>query len=199
MEESNKTLITAIVAVLVLVGGGIGLYLWSQSDDNNEETTTETSQVVQEETQNQPADMEEEMNIVETAVATPQLSTLVTAVTEANLVETLSGEGPFTVLAPDDTAFANALEALNITAEELLARDDLADILTYHVIAGDVMSSDLSDGMEVTTVQGGTLTVDITDEGVFFVDANDGRAQVTTADVSTSNGTVHIINAVLLP
>ena len=115
------------------------------------------------------------------------------------MVETLSGEGPFTVLAPTDEAFANALEALGITAEELLAREDLGDILTYHVIATSVLSSDLTDGQEVETVQGGILTVDITEEGVFFVDANGGRAQVTTADVEASNGVVHIINAVLLP
>lgn len=200
--EGNKTVVTAIIAVLILVVGGIGLYLWSQDDDDeavNDTTTSQTSEQASDSTQQLEDQMQQQMNIVDTAVATPSLSTLVTAVTEAELVETLSGAGPFTVLAPDNAAFENALNALDITVEELLARDDLADILTYHVIAGDVMSTDLTDGMEVTTVQGGTLTVNITDEGVFFVDANDGRAQVTTADVSTSNGTVHIINAVLLP
>jgi uncharacterized surface protein with fasciclin (FAS1) repeats len=196
--NNNKSIIAAIVAVLVLIGGGLGIWALTQEDEESAEPTT--SQVVEQETVPEPAPVEQpQPNIVEAAVATPQLSTLVTAVTEAGLVDTLSGDGPFTVLAPDDAAFAATLEALDITAEELLAREDLADILTYHVISGEVFSADLTDGQEVTTVQGGTLTVDITEEGVFFVDANDGRAQVTTADVDVSNGVVHIINAVLLP
>jgi uncharacterized surface protein with fasciclin (FAS1) repeats len=197
MQDSNKSMITAIIAVIVVILGGIGVYTLVQ-DDETTEVTTSTSQ--QAET-NEPVEQEAQTlpNIVEAAVATPSLSTLVTAVTEAELVETLSGEGPFTVLAPSNEAFANALEALDITVEELLAREDLGDILTYHVISGSVLSTDLSDGLEVTTVQGGTLTVDITEEGVFFVDANGGRSQVTTPDVETSNGVVHIIDAVLLP
>lgn len=196
---NNKSMIAAIIAVLVLIGGGIGIYALTQND---EEEDTTTSEVQPQEQAPAPAPEEaaaESNTIVDLAVATPELSTLVAAVTRANLVERLSGEGPFTVLAPTDAAFGDALEALDITAEELLAREDLGDILTYHVISGSVLSSDLSDGQEVTTVQGGTLTVDITDEGVFFVDANDGRAQVTTADVTASNGVVHIIDAVLLP
>jgi transforming growth factor-beta-induced protein len=195
-EKSSKSVIVAIIAVLVLIGGGIGIYTLTQDD----ETDTTTSEVTQNEN---PAPAEEEaapsQNIVELAVATPQLSTLVAAVTQAGLVDTLTGEGPFTVLAPDDNAFAAALEALNLTAEELLAREDLGDILTYHVISGSVLSSALTNGQVVTTVQGGELTVDITEAGVFFVDANGGRAQVTTADVVASNGVVHIIDAVLLP
>ena len=192
--ENNKGLIAALVAVLAIAAIGIGVWAFTGSDD--EEATTD--EVVQVEESQEVVEAPSQ-NIVELAVATPQLSTLVLAVTEAGLVDTLSGEGPFTVLAPDDDAFAAALSALGITAEELLAREDLADILTYHVIAADVMSSDLTNGQVVTTVQGGTLTVDITDEGVFFVDANGGRAQVTTADVEASNGVVHIIDAVLLP
>jgi len=81
----------------------------------------------------------------------------------------------------------------------LLAREDLADILTYHVIPANVLSTDLADGQVVVTVNGSELTVSITEEGVFFVDTNNRSAQVTTADVATSNGTVHIINNVLLP
>jgi uncharacterized surface protein with fasciclin (FAS1) repeats len=198
--EGNKSIIAAVVAVLVLVGGGVGIYTLMQDD---EDTTTTTTEQTTDTTAEAPAETEEEAapseTVVDLAVATPTLSTLVTAVTTADLVDTLSGDGPFTVLAPTDDAFAAALEALDITAEELLARDDLADILTYHVIPASVLSSALDNGQEVTTVQGGTLTVEITDEGVFFVDANDGRAQVVTADVEASNGVVHIIDAVLLP
>jgi uncharacterized surface protein with fasciclin (FAS1) repeats len=195
--ENNKSMLMGVIAAAVLIGGGIGIYAITQNDD--EDTTPSTSQVVEQESNSEPEQAAPSQNIVELAVATPSLSTLVAAVTEADLVGTLSGAGPFTVLAPSDNAFADALEALDLTAEELLAREDLGDILTYHVISGSVLSSALSDGMMVETVQGGMLEVDITDAGVFFVDANGGRAQVTTADVQASNGVVHIIDAVLLP
>ena len=198
--ENNKSMLMAVIAAAVLIGGGIGIYAFTQGDD--EETTPAASQVVEQETNNDSSASEvaaPSQNIVELAVATDSLSTLVAAVTQANLVDTLSGTGPFTVLAPTDTAFGDALAALNLTAEQLLAREDLGDILTYHVISGSVLSTDLTDGMMVETVQGGMLEVDITDAGVFFVDANGGRAQVTAADVKASNGVVHVIDAVLLP
>lgn len=195
----NKGMIAAIIAAIVVIGAGIGIYAFTSSDDDNDATSSEVAQTEQPAPAEPEEQAEAEPNIVELAIATPQLSTLVLAVDTADLVQTLSGEGPFTVLAPDDDAFAAALQELGISADELLAREDLADILTYHVISGSVLSSDLSDGQVVTTVQGGTLTVDITDEGVFFVDANDRRSQVTTADVEASNGVVHIINNVLLP
>lgn len=195
MEENNsKSVIVAIIAVLVLIGGGIGIYALTQNDDSD----TTTSEVTQDENQ-----AEEEaapsQTVVDLAVATPELSTLVAAVQAAGLVDTLSGEGPFTVLAPTDDAFAAALAALNLTAEELLASENLSSILTYHVIGANVLSSDLTDGQVVETVNGATLTVEVSDAGVFFVDTNGGRAQVTTADVVASNGVVHIIDAVLLP
>jgi uncharacterized surface protein with fasciclin (FAS1) repeats len=196
-QKDNKPVIAAIIAVLVLIGGGLGIYALTQNDD--EDTTVETTQVEQ-----APAEVEEEavvegQTIVALAVATPDLSTLVAAVQAAELVDTLSGEGPFTVLAPTNDAFAALPEG---TVDTLLLPENIADlqgVLTYHVIAGNVLSSDLSDGQVVETVNGGTLTVDITDTGVYFVDANGGRALVTTADVEASNGTVHIIDAVLLP
>ena len=196
-QKDNKPVIAAIIAVLVLIGGGLGIYALTQNDDDD--VTVETTQV-----EEAPAEVEEEavvegQTIVALAVATPDLSTLVTAVQAAELVETLSGDGPFTVLAPTNDAFAALPEG---TLDTLLLPENIADlqgVLTYHVIAGNVLSSDLSDGQVVTTVNGETLTVDITDTGVYFVDANGGRALVTTADVEASNGTVHIIDAVLLP
>jgi uncharacterized surface protein with fasciclin (FAS1) repeats len=197
--ENNKSMIGAVIAVLVLIGGGIGVFALTQGDDE-ETTSTETVQQEAAAPEPAPAPVEEvQPNIVEAAQATESLSTLVTAVVTAELAETLSGEGPFTVLAPNDEAFAAAIQELGTTAEDLLAREDLADILTYHVVAANVLSSDLTDGQVVTTVNGGTLTVDITEEGVFFVDASERRAQVIQPDVATSNGTVHIINNVLLP
>lgn len=196
--ENSKTMIIAVVAVLVLIGGGIGLFAMSQ-DDNNE--TTSTSQTT-EQTSNESEQSEQaapSSNIVELAVATQDLSTLVTAVTEAELVETLSGEGPFTVFAPTNSAFAALPEG---TLDSLLLPENKATlqaVLTYHVVAGKVMSSDLSNGQIVKTVQGNNLTVEIMDGKVMLVDATGAKAEVVTADVEASNGVVHIINSVVLP
>jgi len=133
-------------------------------------------------------------NIVETAVADGNFKTLAAALTEAKLVDALSGEGPFTVFAPTDTAFEAALKALGITAEELLARPDLGGILKFHVASGKVMSSDLSNGMKVPTLEGAELTVTIDGKTVKI-----GDATVTTADLECSNGVIHVIDKVLLP
>lgn len=130
-------------------------------------------------------------DIVDTAVEAGTFETLVAAVSAAGLVDTLKGDGPFTVFAPTDEAFAALPEG---TVEALLEDiPTLTAILTYHVVPGKVMSTDLSDGMTATTVQGGDLTVDLSD-GVKINDAS-----VVAADVETSNGVIHVINQVILP
>jgi uncharacterized surface protein with fasciclin (FAS1) repeats len=134
------------------------------------------------------------MNIVETAVSNGSFNTLVAAVKAADLVETLSGEGPFTVFAPVDDAFS-ALPAG--TVDSLVQpenKEQLTSILTYHVVAGKVMSSDLSDGMTAKTVNGGDITIKIEAGKVMVNDA-----EVVTADVETSNGVIHVINKVIMP
>ena len=134
------------------------------------------------------------MNIVETAVPNGSFKTLVAAVTAADLVATLSGPGPFTVFAPVDAAFA-ALPAG--TVESLVSPENkgkLTGILTYHVVAGKVLSSDLSDGMKAKTVNGAEITITIADGKVKV-----NGAQVVLADVATSNGVIHVIDGVLLP
>ena len=195
--ENNKSMILAVVAVLVLIGGGIGIYAMTQNNDE----PTETAQTAQpaEDTETQESEAAPSSTIVELAVATDDLSTLVTAVTAAELVDTLSGEGPFTVFAPTNDAFA-ALPAG--TVDTLLLPENKAKlqaVLTYHVVAGKVMSSDLSNGQVVKTVQGNNLTVEIADGKVMLVDATGAKAEVVTADVEASNGVVHIINSVVLP
>lgn len=131
------------------------------------------------------------MDIVDTAVAAGSFTTLVAAVEAAGLVETLKGDGPFTVFAPTDDAFA-ALPAGSV--EGLLADPEaLAAILTYHVVAGKVMSGDLSDGMMAATVNGAEVKI-ITAGGVMVNDAN-----VVSADIEASNGVIHVIDKVILP
>lgn len=136
--------------------------------------------------------MNDEKTIVETAVEAGTFTTLVAAVQAAGLVETLSGEGPFTVFAPTDEAFAALPEG---TVEGLLENPEaLASILTYHVVAGSVMSGDLSDGMTAATVNGAEITISI-DGGTVMI--ND--ATVAAADIETSNGVIHVIDSVILP
>ncbi|MEM9710167.1 MAG: fasciclin domain-containing protein [Pseudomonadota bacterium] len=132
-------------------------------------------------------------DIVDTAVEAGSFETLVAAVQAAGLVETLKGDGPFTVFAPTDEAFA-ALPAG--TVEELLKpenKDQLVAILTYHVVPGKVMSTDLSDDMTAATVQGSEIMIDL-DNGVMVEEAT-----VVTADIETSNGVIHVIDQVILP
>ncbi|KPP88973.1 MAG: hypothetical protein HLUCCA08_01985 [Rhodobacteraceae bacterium HLUCCA08] len=130
-------------------------------------------------------------DIVDTAVEAGSFTTLVAAVEAAGLVDTLKGDGPFTVFAPTDDAFAALPEG---TVEGLLADPEaLAAILTYHVVAGKVMSTDLSDGMMAATVNGAEITIGVGD--AVTVDG----ATVTTADIETSNGVIHVIDAVILP
>ena len=132
-------------------------------------------------------------DIVDTATEAGSFGPLLTAAEAAGLVDTLKGDGPFTVFAPTDEAFAALPEG---TVESLLLpenKDQLTAILTYHVVPGKVMSTDLSDDMEAETVQGSTVTIDL-DNGVMVEEAS-----VVTADIETSNGVIHVIDKVILP
>ena len=132
-------------------------------------------------------------DIVDTAVGAGNFTTLVAAVQAAGLVDTLKGAGPFTVFAPTDAAFA-ALPAG--TVEDLLKpenKDKLVAILTYHVVAGKVMSSALAEGMTAATVQGSNVTFTL--EG----GAKINGAPISAADIEASNGVIHVIDAVILP
>ena len=137
----------------------------------------------------------ETTTVVDVIVNSDVHNLLEAAVIEADLAGALSGEGPFTVFAPTDDAFAALAEALNATAEDLLALPELADILLYHVVGAQVLSTDLADGATATTLLGEDVEVSIECDGSIFI--ND--AQVTVADILTDNGVVHVIDAVLLP
>ena len=132
-------------------------------------------------------------DIVDIAVGNADFSILVSALQKAELVETLQGEGPFTVFAPTNAAFAKLLDALDITAEELLAQPDLAKVLTYHVVAGKVMSTDLTDGLEADTVNGEKVKFDLSGDPM----VND--AAITSVDIEATNGVIHVIDTVLVP
>ncbi len=176
----KRTLAVALsVAALGLVAAGCG------SDDEETAATGTTA------AETAPAEATED--IVAVAQATPDLSTLVSAVTAADLVETLQGEGPFTVFAPTNEAFSSIQD----TVDTLLKpenKDDLTSVLTYHVVPGELNAADLTDGQELETVNGETLTVSVEGDTVKV-----GDATVVQADVPASNGVVHVIDTVLVP
>jgi len=134
------------------------------------------------------------MNIVETAIGAGSFKTLVAAVQAAGLGQTLSGQGPFTVFAPSDEAFAKLPKG---TVEDLLKPENkakLTAILTYHVVAGNVMSTDVVKVKSAKTVQGQDLAVMVADGKVMI-----NNAQVIKADIVASNGVIHVVDTVLLP
>jgi len=136
--------------------------------------------------------------IPEIASSNEDFSTLVAAIEAAGLGETLSGEGPFTVFAPTNAAFAALPEG---TLDTLLLpknKEQLAGILTYHVVPGEIMAADVKSG-EVTTVNGQTFTIDAMADGVTITDAQGNTAKVTSTDIVATNGVIHVIDAVLLP
>ena len=148
-----------------------------------------------------PAPATTDADIVDTAIAAGDFTTLVAAVQAAGLEDTLRGEGPFTVFAPTDDAFA----ALPDGTIETLLEDpagDLTDILTYHVVAGEVPVADVVglDGEQITTVNGAAITVRVADDGsVTLTDAAGNDVAVVATDVQANNGVIHVIDAVLLP
>jgi uncharacterized surface protein with fasciclin (FAS1) repeats len=137
---------------------------------------------------------QDEMDIVDTAVAAGQFETLAAALTAAELIDTLKGEGPFTVFAPTDEAFAKLPEG---TVENLLKpenRDQLTAILTYHVVAGKVTADQVVDLTEAATLNGQSIDISVGSAGV-MVD----KSLVVTADIMATNGVIHVIDSVMLP
>ena len=172
----KKVFAVAIAAALTLAACG--------SDDEASEDTIAEDTVAEE--------VVADGDIVAVASGNPDFSTLVAALSAAGLVETLQGEGPFTVFAPTDAAFAALPEGL---LEKLLLPENIAvltAILTYHVVPGKVMSTDVTAG-DVATVEGSTIAI-TTDMGVMVNGAN-----VVAVDVAASNGVIHVIDAVIVP
>ena len=145
-------------------------------------------------------------NIVETASAAPNLSTLLAAVTAAGLVDTLASHGPFTGFAPTNTAFEKLPAGTVGTLVKPENKATLTKILTYHVVAGKLTSTDIVGAIKagggkatLNTVSGDKLTARLSGNSVVITDGKGGQSAVTTVDVMQSNGVVHIIDSVLLP
>ena len=185
--EADNGIIHVVNGVLLPadVADALGV---AMDDEMMEETTTTTT------TTEAPA---EPGTIVDVAVESGEFPTLVAALQATGLDEVLAGDGPFTVFAPTEDAFAAALDALGITAEDLLAdTETLTSILTYHVVAANAPAEVVVtlDGQDVETVNGATVLVTVDGENVMVNDAN-----VVAVDILASNGVIHVIDSVLLP
>ena len=182
----NNTTMIVIGGVLVL--SIVGLLFWQsgpEGETQNNPTPTTTTQPTQ-------ATQNDSNTIVDIAVDNENFSTLVTALTAADLVDTLSSDGPFTVFAPTNAAFetlpAGTLESL------LNDKEALTNVLTYHVVSGEVMANEVVNLTSATTVQGQSVTITVDGSTVMINDAT-----VTTADIEASNGVIHVIDTVLIP
>jgi len=187
-KRSTKLLALALAGSLFIAACG---------DDSDSDSDTAQSGDTTESTEATETTEAAEMDIVETADAAGDFTTLIAAAQAAGLDETLSGEGPFTVFAPTDEAFEAALVDLDLTADELLADTELlTSVLTYHVVEGEVPASDVVtlDGEEVPTVNGASVLITIDGETVMV-----NEATVIAPDVFASNGVIHVIDAVLVP
>jgi transforming growth factor-beta-induced protein len=195
MKTRTSRILPALVAI-TLVAAACG------SDEADESTSTDAPAATEAPadepiTTDAPVTTDAPGTIVEVAVGAGDFTTLVAAVDAADLVETLSGEGPFTVLAPTDEAFATALTNLGLTAEELLAdKELLTSVLTYHVIPGVVLAETVVtlDGQSVATVNGAEVAISVDGDTVMVNDAT-----VIAVDVLASNGVIHVIDTVLVP
>jgi uncharacterized surface protein with fasciclin (FAS1) repeats len=133
-------------------------------------------------------------NIVKVAAGNADFAILTAALEAAGLDTSLAGAGPFTVFAPSDAAFDALLSGNGLTAEDLLKAQELGDILKYHVVSGEVLAEDITNGMTMTTLQGKQITFEVKNGEVRV-----NGALVTTADIAASNGVIHVINQVILP
>ncbi|MBU6121571.1 fasciclin domain-containing protein [Hymenobacter siberiensis] len=143
--------------------------------------------------------MTADKNIVENAAGAKSVSTLVAAVKQAGLAETLSGTGPFTVFAPTNAAFDKLPKGAVAGLMDPASKAKLAAVLTYHVIPGRLVAADLKDGQELTTVNGEKLYVTVKNGQVMVGNGKDAPATVQIADVISSNGVTHVIDTVVLP
>lgn len=207
-EHNNKTTWIVVAAIVgVVLGGGVGYasgaMMNTKSSDSASAPTATTKTVDKEGVMVGGALMVRDKDIVDNAVNANNVTTLVAAVKAAGLVDTLKGEGPFTVFAPTNDAF-NKLPAG--TVDTLLKPENLKTlqkILTYHVVPGTYTSAALKvmaeKGQTLTSVEGEVLSLSLNNGKVVVTDANGGKSTVETADVISSNGVTHVVDTVLQP
>jgi len=178
----------------------------SCKNNESKEKETEQEETTMEADTSADEAMEEQKTIVGVASGNDDFSTLVTAVKAAGLVETLSSEGPFTVFAPTNDAFAKLPEGTVASLLEADSKDALTGILTYHVVSGKFLAADVvaaindnEGSFTIPTVQGEELTASLDGENVILTDANGNTSTIVITDVDASNGVIHAIDTVVMP
>ncbi|MBZ9787989.1 fasciclin domain-containing protein [Psychroflexus sp. CAK57W] len=178
----------------------------SCKNNENKENESQKDEAAMEAESSAEETMAEPQTVVEIAVGNEDFSTLVTAVKAAELVETLNSEGPFTVFAPTNAAFAKLPEGTVATLVEPENKEQLTGILTYHVVSGKFMAADVVSAINdnggsfvIPTVQGEELTATLEGESVILTDANGNKSTIVMTDVDASNGVIHAIDAVVMP
>jgi uncharacterized surface protein with fasciclin (FAS1) repeats len=188
------------LSLVAAVALGLGLAACSSDDTTGESAAPAVTSATEEMADASIDASTDAKDIVDTAVAAGDFTTLATALQAAGLVDTLKGAGPFTVFAPTDDAFSKLPDG---TLDTLLAepQGDLTAILTYHVVPQKAMAADVAqlDGQTVTTVQGGEITVNVDGDTVTLTDAAGNTVNVVKTDVEASNGVIHVIDGVLMP
>ena len=188
----KKTIILIIIAVLVIAGGVAAYWFFVLNSSSSDDKTQQT-------TQSEASKPASDKDVATLIADTSNLSSFNDALKSANLTATLTGVGPYTVLAPSNSAF-NALPSG--TLDRLLKPENaqsLTSIMNYHIAAGSLLSSQLTNGQKVKTANGQEVIVSIDGTNVYFIDAKGNKALVTKSDIKAKNGVIHIIDVVLLP
>lgn len=205
-SNHGMTAIAAIVALVIGMGGGYAVATSMQDDNTTSNSSNKTNSSMMSEgdgTTVGGALMVKDKDIVDNAAAADNVTTVVSLVKLAGLVDTLKSEGPFTVFGPNNDAFGKIDKETVASLQKPENVETLKTILTYHVVAGTYTSADLrvmaQKGETLTTVQGQMLTPVIEGNKVALKDAKGGLAEIETADVISSNGVTHVIKSVLMP
>jgi uncharacterized surface protein with fasciclin (FAS1) repeats len=206
--ESHSKVTTAIVtmAIGLVVGGGIGWAIADMNKDMNNNSSTNSSQMSANDSDGVTvggAKMVKDKDIVDNAVNAKNVSTTVSLVKLAGLVDTLKSEGPFTVFGPNNDAYGKLPKETVASLQKPENKEMLAKILTYHVVAGTYTSADLrvmaGKGEMLTSVEGEMLMPVMKDNMLYIEDVNGGMSKIQTSDVISSNGVTHVIESVLMP
>lgn len=204
VSKKSATMVAVVMLVVgLLAGGSVGAAIGSMNKPDNKMMTATTMSDSSDGVTVGGAKMVKTKDIVDNAVNASNVTTLVSLVKQADLVTTLKSEGPFTVFAPNNDAFAKLPEATVKSLQEPANKAALANILTYHVVSGTYTTADLKvmaqKGETLTSVQGQILTPVLEDNVLKIQDDSGNKVTIQTADVISSNGVTHVIESVLMP